>query len=176
MKTCGGVEVCFTILGLFTRWSWVGNLTSGLLYTPPLYVLDRRLCGPPSWFGCCGEEKKILPLPGIVQPMVCCFADCTTLAPINKLYQFQSAFHTCCALLLLLEFWEISLNLQFNYQVTSLKFWAITCMIRESEQIPTGAETWKDGLDSIDSEHVHYIMQVFWEHRWSGCILSETWK
>lgn len=33
-----------------------------------------------------------------------------------------------------------------------------------------------DGLDSIRSERVHYIIQAFREHGWSGCILSETWN
>jgi hypothetical protein len=29
------------------------------------YSLDRRLGGPQSWYGCDGEEKDLLPLPGI---------------------------------------------------------------------------------------------------------------
>jgi hypothetical protein len=31
------------------------------------YALDRRLGELQNWFGCCGKEKYLLPLPGIGQ-------------------------------------------------------------------------------------------------------------
>jgi hypothetical protein len=56
-----------TFLHLATRWRWVVSFTPLKLYprgTSPQYQLDRRLGGPQSRSGCCGEEKK-LALPGI---------------------------------------------------------------------------------------------------------------
>jgi hypothetical protein len=56
-----------TILNLGTRWRRVISFTSLSLYPQgksPRYPLDRRLCGPQSRSGCCGEEKN-LALPGI---------------------------------------------------------------------------------------------------------------
>jgi hypothetical protein len=52
-----------TIADLSTRWRWVASLTARLLYpwgNRFRYPLDRRLGGPQSRSGRCGEEK-ILP-------------------------------------------------------------------------------------------------------------------
>jgi hypothetical protein len=57
-----------TILDLGTRWRWMVSFRSWLLYPRgknPQYSLDRRLCGPQSWSGCCGVERNFLPLPRI---------------------------------------------------------------------------------------------------------------
>jgi hypothetical protein len=56
-----------TFLDLGTRWRWVVSFTSLPLYPRgyrPRYPLDRRLGGPQSQSGLCGEEKN-LTLPGI---------------------------------------------------------------------------------------------------------------
>jgi hypothetical protein len=55
-----------TNLDLGTKWRWVVSFTHRPLYhrrKRPYYALDRRLGGPQSWSGCCGEE--LLSLSGI---------------------------------------------------------------------------------------------------------------
>jgi hypothetical protein len=57
-----------TILDLCTTWRWVINFTPPLLYhreKSPLYPLGKRLGEPQSRSECCGEEKDLVPLPGI---------------------------------------------------------------------------------------------------------------
>jgi hypothetical protein len=60
MKTYEGVEYSSTIPDLGTRWS--GQVYAPCHFIPkertPCYPLDRRLGGPQSRSGRCGEEKK----------------------------------------------------------------------------------------------------------------------
>jgi hypothetical protein len=58
-----------TILNIGTRWRGVVSFMPLLLYLKGMslhYPLDRRLGGPQSQSGCCGEEKNLLPFPGII--------------------------------------------------------------------------------------------------------------
>jgi hypothetical protein len=84
-KGKGKVALCFTkhhamkiywgnggiaprIIDLGTRWRWVVSFTPRPLYPQgknPWYPLNRRLGGPQSRFGHCGEEKNSQPPPGI---------------------------------------------------------------------------------------------------------------
>jgi hypothetical protein len=53
-----------TILDLCTRWRWVVGFSPRPLYprgNGPRYPLDRRLGGPQSLSGPCGEEKNLAP-------------------------------------------------------------------------------------------------------------------
>jgi hypothetical protein len=73
MKTCpllnhhavktqwGSGGIAPRILNLVTRWRWVVSFTPRPLYPrgkSSLFPLDRRLGGPQSQSGCCGEEKN----------------------------------------------------------------------------------------------------------------------
>jgi len=56
-----------------TRWRWVVSFKSRLLYPQaknPWYPLDRRLCGPQSRYGRCGEDKNSQPLPAHEPPII----------------------------------------------------------------------------------------------------------
>jgi hypothetical protein len=67
----GNEGIAPRILDLRTRWRWVVNFTPQLLYPQgksPWYPLDRRLGGPQSRFGRCGEERNSQPLPGLEAP------------------------------------------------------------------------------------------------------------
>jgi hypothetical protein len=53
----------FTTLDFRARWRWVASFTPRPLYPReerPRYPLDRRLGGPQSQSGHCGEEEKFL--------------------------------------------------------------------------------------------------------------------
>jgi hypothetical protein len=69
MKTYWGSRgIAPWILDLGTRWRRVVSFTTQPLYSQgksPWYPLDRRLGGPQSRSGCCGEEKNSQPPPGI---------------------------------------------------------------------------------------------------------------
>jgi hypothetical protein len=54
-KHMGEWKYSSTFLDLGTRWRWVVSYTPLPLY--PRYPLDRRLDGPQSPSGCCGERK-----------------------------------------------------------------------------------------------------------------------
>jgi hypothetical protein len=56
----GGIGPTFLISTLDGH---VVSFTPRPIYPP--YPLDRKLCGPQSQYGCCGEEKNLFPLPGI---------------------------------------------------------------------------------------------------------------
>jgi hypothetical protein len=64
MKTHRGVEYISTIPDLGTRWRWVVSFMPRPLYTlgnrPPV-PLDRRLGGPQSRYGRCGQKKSPAP-------------------------------------------------------------------------------------------------------------------
>jgi hypothetical protein len=54
-----------TILDLGTRWRWAISFTPRMLYPRgncPRYPLDRRLSGPQSRSGRCGEERNLPPV------------------------------------------------------------------------------------------------------------------
>jgi len=53
------------ILNLSTRWGWVGNFVSWLLFLQgrsPWHPVCRRLDGHQSWSGYGGKKEKSLPL------------------------------------------------------------------------------------------------------------------
>jgi hypothetical protein len=66
MKMYGEVEVSIAILDLSTRWRWMVSFMPPLPGKNPRYPLDRRLGGPQNQSGCCGIEKNLLPLLGII--------------------------------------------------------------------------------------------------------------
>jgi hypothetical protein len=50
------------IFDLSTRWKWMVNFMPLLLYRQgrrPQYPLDKKLGGPQSQSGCCGEQKNL---------------------------------------------------------------------------------------------------------------------
>jgi hypothetical protein len=57
-----------TIIELVTRWRWAVGFTPRQLFPrekSSRYALDRRLGGPQSPSGRCGEERNLLHLPEI---------------------------------------------------------------------------------------------------------------
>jgi hypothetical protein len=81
IKACWeSIGIAPHILDLDTRWKWVVSFTLRPLYPQgksSCYSLDKRLGGPQSRSGRCGEEKNSQPLPGlehrIIQPVAQCY-------------------------------------------------------------------------------------------------------
>jgi hypothetical protein len=69
MKAYWGLEVWFhSFFDLGTTWKSLVSFTPRPLYPhgkKPWYLLDRRLGGPQSRYGGCGEEKNSQSQPGI---------------------------------------------------------------------------------------------------------------
>jgi hypothetical protein len=63
----------------------------------PWYPLHRRLGGPQSRCGCCGEKKNFLPLPGI-KPQ---FLNHPAHSPVTELSRFPNLKQWFCGILLL---------------------------------------------------------------------------
>jgi hypothetical protein len=88
------------ILDLGTRWRWVVSFTPQPLYSQgkdPWYPLDRRLGGPQSRSGRCGEKKNSQPPPELEPPIIQPVARrCTTeLSRLLSLLLVSFFFPTC---------------------------------------------------------------------------------
>jgi hypothetical protein len=74
MKACwGSRDIAPLILDLGTIWRLVFSFTLRPLYPQGKIAwnsLDRRLGGPQSRSGCCGEDEDSQPLPGLEPPII----------------------------------------------------------------------------------------------------------
>jgi hypothetical protein len=136
MKACGEWMYSSHFLDLVTSWRWVVSFTPLPLYLrrkSPQYPLNRRLGGPQSRSGQCGEEK-ILDTTGTLPQLLSCPAHSQSLYRLScpsssslSVQKFNTGLHTEIA------YYILQCHKLLTCQLFIALLWLCMCVVQLAE-------------------------------------------